>query len=281
MIFRSSRIAIRFRYVCLPKRQGGLGLVHPKHMATAMNAKIICRLLQSKEELGATFRSGLMESLLNLGFGVSEIYNGKLGARYFRNPNAYSALHHRNPHDSSTYNKHLKKLLTKLSPFWRRIFDSLSQLDMSVHREWAEYTDDEILNLPYDLPGIAKPPPGATVEQKQKLADGLNTNGHRSHFQNLAGFRTFRDILFFHNHARPGSPQLKLLEKRVFWNQLVRISFNSNPNFTPQEMTNIKAEFNHLSKRWSQYYSCLDPKLKERLEAIHYRPQSTKQVIEN
>jgi exonuclease III len=78
MIFRSSKMAAPFKHICLPPNQGGLGLINPKHQATAMSGKIIARQFQSQDTLGKTFRSAVAEILLQNGLGVTELYNGKL-----------------------------------------------------------------------------------------------------------------------------------------------------------------------------------------------------------
>jgi hypothetical protein len=44
MLFRSTRSPINFKLICMPKSQGGLGLIQPEHMMQAMNGKVIAIL---------------------------------------------------------------------------------------------------------------------------------------------------------------------------------------------------------------------------------------------
>jgi hypothetical protein len=150
---------------------------------------------------------------------------------------------------------------------------------MSVHREWDKYTDDEILNLPYDLPGIASAD-DPTSDLAMILMEGVDTKCFRNRFQNLAGYRTFRDLLFFHNHTYGNKPHLRLPEKQVFWNELSRQQLRRGVRFTDTERANIMSEISHLSSRWPRYYQALDQKLRARIERIGYRPLTTQEYIE-
>jgi hypothetical protein len=115
MIFKSSRMAIPFKRICLPQVQGGLGLINPLHISIAMNGKNIARLLLLDNDLGRAFRYRLMETLLHKGFGVTEIFNSKLGKKH----RTKASDHHstRNDFTSSTFSKQLIGFITDITPF--------------------------------------------------------------------------------------------------------------------------------------------------------------------
>jgi hypothetical protein len=215
-------------------------------MSIAMNGKNIARLCLLEDDLRVAFRFRLIETLLQKGFGVTEILNSKLGKKHRTKAPANHST--RNDFTSSTFSKQLTGFITELTPFWSRIFTTLNDLDMTVHRSWNEYTDDEILNLPYDLPGIARAKPYAQ-ELANLLKEGLNTENHRHRFQNVAGFRSFRDILLFHNHTYGRLAHLRLPDKKAFFNHLTRIQLQKAIRFTDQERSDIIHEFNYFYTR--------------------------------
>ena len=277
LVFRSTRMAAPFKNICLPLNQRGLGLINPKYQATAMTGRIIASLFTRDSDLGKAFRFSMLEILLQNNLGVTELFNGKLGVS--PGTRSYQRRPTRNPNTSSTFSKHIAGFLPKLTPFWARIFRTLVDLEMSVSRNWDEYTDDEILNLPYNVPGIASAHEDAPPSFSDILKKGVNTKCYRNQFQNIAGYRTFRDLLFFHNHTNGYLPHLRLPEKRAFLYQLRLQQLRQERRLTSAEEANISSEFSHLSRYWTPYYRAIDVKLRTRIERINQRPRTTEEFV--
>jgi len=283
LVFRSTRMAIQFRYVCYPKIQGGLGLIHPLHMFRAMNGKMIARLICAEDDIGASFRLGLAHTLATHGLGLSELVAGKVGkkSRFFQR-----ALSSRGVQYTSNTGKHLRDFLCKITPFWKRIFTTILQLDLDLDRDWSKYSNSEILSVPYDLPGLSKYTPVLDAgeigqETEARLRDGPH-DLCRHALQTIGGITTFRDILFYHTHTEEGEerPHLRLPDADTFREYLVDRRYEKQ--LTESQFTNIKRGFTGLTRKWHVYYTWLDRDLKARLENINSRPRRTEELkLEN
>jgi hypothetical protein len=124
---------ILFEHICYPRKLGGLGLINPTMMMVAMNGKAVGRMIADSDQLGTAFKLQFLRTIYQQGGCFFRLLaRGKW-------PNAGPTM--RMPPVSGP-------------PFWRRIYDTLLSLNLSVSEDWDNYTDEEILNLPYDLPAI-------------------------------------------------------------------------------------------------------------------------------
>ena len=132
-IFHHTNAPIDFSLVCFPKKLGGLGLINPEWMVTALNGRAIARMFAFSEGIGLAFKLQLLRELDRQSGCFFRLFQG---AKWL---NAHSTT----------------RMPITGAPFCRRIYDTLISLKISVCDDWDKYTDAEILDLPYDLPLIA------------------------------------------------------------------------------------------------------------------------------
>jgi hypothetical protein len=129
-VFKAPRALIQFDHTCYPKRLGGLGLLHPGYMMQAMNGRCVARMISGTDEVAEAFKLSFMRILEETG-----------GCCFFKlfGPGFVRTKSLKLPVDSG-------------SPFWGRIYDTMIGLKISYSEDWDDYTDEEILMLPFDLP---------------------------------------------------------------------------------------------------------------------------------
>jgi hypothetical protein len=129
-IFGRTNAPIMFEFICYPRRLGGLGLLNPTHMATAMNGRVVARMMADCGELGTAFKLQMLYTIQQAGGSFFRLLaKGKFAGGSPRMP-------------------------VRGPPFWVRVYNTLIDLDLAVRIDWDKYSDEEFLALPYDTPDI-------------------------------------------------------------------------------------------------------------------------------
>jgi hypothetical protein len=129
-IFGHTHSLILFELVCYPRQVGGLGLINPIHMVTAMNGRAIARMISGHGEVATAFKLQLLYTI------------HEEGGSFFR------LL------AKGNFTGGCPRMPARGPPFWVRAYNTLLDLDLAVSTEWDKYSDEEFLSLPYDMPAI-------------------------------------------------------------------------------------------------------------------------------
>jgi hypothetical protein len=129
-IFGRTNSLILFELVCYPRQLGGLGLLNPIHMITAMNGRAIARMITGHGEVATAFKLQLLRTIYEEGGSFFRLLaKGNFAGGSPRMP-------------------------ARGPPFWVRVYNTLLDLGLAVSTDWNEYSDEEFLSLPYDIPAI-------------------------------------------------------------------------------------------------------------------------------
>lgn len=171
-IFHSKRGFVAFPLVCLPKHLGGLNLLDPEAMTTAMQGKWLSTVFTEVSVAGSLFKKVYAEAML--------VCQNK--------PPIFCIIH---PPLG------VKKETHVLSPFFRRVVRTLKALDASLVLDFSMYTTDQVLSLPWKHNRLYRNHLHMAVRglgNAEASCLGINWNSE------LAGVyvgRTFRDVLFW------------------------------------------------------------------------------------
>jgi exonuclease III len=125
LIFRTKRAMISLMTLSMPRRYGGLGLIHVRHMLPAMAGRDLARGLNDKSDLGSLFRQCLTAS--------SQIIGESDGVWL-----------HRQGRGWHNYRK------TRFQPMWLRLSKAADQLNLTANP--SQLTSSEALSLPWLTP---------------------------------------------------------------------------------------------------------------------------------
>jgi exonuclease III len=244
-IFKGKQNAIQFDHLCFPKRFGGLGLLHPEYMMQAMNGRSIARMISRSDPIAEFFKLSLLR--------VLETTEGGCFFKLF---------------GPASWRANGIKMLDG-PPFWRRIYNSMLGLGVSVSNDWDTYTDEELLSLPFDLPMLIG----------KEVSESFGKRVRPS----LWPLRIFllRDILSFEPRRRPKLQILSAERARTLLQR--RYKEFPPPGGIPSfkgdggAFRNAMSAVAFLRKQWNtEVWPKMDPKFKARLEKITALPESLK-----
>ena len=246
-VFGRSHALIDFEKACFPKAFGGLGLHHPEKMMMVLNGKVVARMVINNGELGMAFRIQFLRVLAAEGGCFFRLL---AKAKW-----AFSG----------------KTMPNTGPPFWQRIYDTCLNLDLSVSKDWDEYTDEELLSLPFDTDTIW----GENTELFAKRVRSA-----------LFPIRIclLRDILVFRRNERGNKFQVRnsdessrLIQRRMIQLQ-PEIAANRQLHFDKTRQTGpyytATKGMQDIRRYWGKLWENAPEKFKERLTKIRTLPAS-------
>jgi exonuclease III len=247
-IFKSGNALIKFDKVCYPKALGGLGLLHPGYMMQAMNGRCVARMLAGTDEIAEAFKLSFLRAL--------EQTDGCCFFKLF------------GPGCIRTSSIHMPP---EASGFFSRVYDTMLGLKVALSEDWDNYTDEELMMIPFDYPNL--------IGKDVSASFGAKVRPY------LFPLRIFllRDILMFDVRR---TPKFKFIPTERS-SRLIQQRFKefSPPGECPKfdrksnKYHNATSGFAFLRKKWQEkIWPNMNQKFKDRLERINVLPDSMKKM---
>jgi hypothetical protein len=231
-LFRKTKAPITFKLMCYPPKFRGIGVIDPESMFVANLGRVIARAFANQGRPARAFRVLFLKEI------------DKAGGSFFR-----------------LFDKGEKHYVHRMTPFWARIYETIRKLWLSISQGWDTYTDEEILNLPIDLPDM--------VEYKLNMEFGKRV---RPSFFSLRIY-SIRDVLIWDENEK----RLKFIDTKDGSNfienrldllhpeEALKLRQSKRKNW---KYTNALSAMAFLRKPWPQIWDQYPAVLKQRIARI-------------
>lgn len=171
-VFHSKRGYVAFPVICLPRLAGGLGLLDPEIMTTAMAGKWVAVALTQDSTVGRLFRMIYAE--------ITSRTKGHPPIMMLVSPTSRD------------------KARSEVSPFFRRVQRTMQRLRSSLSLKMKNYTEDQALSLPWHHEDLYTRNGMLRIGKGRLVSGDVNPTTSRlaNKAKRFVGW-TFRDILFW------------------------------------------------------------------------------------
>jgi hypothetical protein len=253
-LFTRSKSVIDFELICFPRAYGGLGLINPEKMAQAMNGKSIARMIAHSGDLGTAFKLQLIRVTADQGADIFRLL----------------------AHGNWSGGGGSPRMPFQSPPFWRRIYDTCLNLNLTLTTDWNKYTDEQILMLPYDTPLIC----GTFSEKFGKRIRSTLPRLRIYLLRDILIFRPTQTQKFQFRNKEEGERLLQTRLLRLYPEWAADRSYHFRPNQDTGPYGAPRKAMTDLRRFWTNdVWPNAPAEFKERLQSIRTLPPGLRPML--